>query len=89
MDNTIEKKPSKIVIIISVLLIIINSYLAYIMGGGNIGYVIGFVFTLPLVIIAISSIFKVFRNWNSRWIIILNTMLVILLAAFGNLLPSA
>ena len=89
MDKTIEKKPSKIVIIISVILIIINSYFAYIMSGGEIGYIIGFVFTLPLVILAISSIFKAYRNWNSRWIIVLNTMLVTLLATFGNLLPAA
>jgi len=88
MDNIIEKKPSKIVISISVLLIIIKSYLAYIKSRGEIGYVIGFVFTLPFVIIFLSSIFKVYRNWNSRWIIVLNTMLVIFLTNLGNLLPS-
>ncbi|MDD2452136.1 hypothetical protein [Sulfurovum sp.] len=84
-----ETKPSKIVIIISVILMVINSYFAYLLGGGSIGYVAGFVFALPLLIIAISSIFKVYRNWRSRWFIIFNTMLVTSLAIFGNLLSMA
>ena len=84
-----EKRPSKTVIFISVILMIINSYFAYILGGGSIGYVIGFVFTWPLIIIAISSIFKVYRNWKSRWTIVLSTMLVTFLATFGNLLSMA
>ena len=89
MTGNIEKKPNKIVVVISIILIIINSYLAYIIGEGRIGFVLGYVLALPLTIIAISSIFKVYRNWKSRWIIILNTMLVTLLASFGNFLPAA
>jgi hypothetical protein len=81
-----ERKPSKVVILASVILMMINSYFAYILGGGSIGYIIGFVYTMPLAIIVMSSIFQTFRNWRSRWIIILNTMLVTLLATFGNLL---
>jgi len=81
-----KRKPSKVVIIASVILMMINSYFAYILGGGSIGYIIGFVYTLPLVVIVISSIFQTFRSWKLRWIIILNTMLVVLLATFGSLL---
>ena len=84
-----EENPNKIVIAISIVLMIINSYFAYIIGGGKIVFVLGYILTLPLIVIAISSIFKVYRNWKSRWIIILNTMLVTLVASFGNFLPAA
>jgi len=83
--KTINTKPSKIVIVISIILILINSF---ILGGGSITYLLGNVFLLPLVVIAISSFFKVYRNWRSRWIIILNTMLIVLLSLFGNLMGN-
>ncbi len=84
----INTKPSKIVIFISILLILINSSVSYILGGGSIPYVLGNVFLMPIIIIAISSIFKVYRNWRSRWIIILNTMLIVSLSLFGNIVGN-
>jgi len=81
---TITTKPSKIVISISVILVLINSFISFIFWGGSVMYVLGNVFLLPLVVIAISSLFKVYRNWRSRWIIILNTMLVVWISLFGN-----
>jgi len=86
--KTINTKPSKIVIVISIILILINSFISFILGGGSITYLLGNVFLLPLVVIAISSFFKVYRNWRSRWIIILNTMLIVLLSLFGNLMGN-
>ena len=85
--NILFKKPSKIVIFFSLILMVINLYLAY-LAGGTVGYVVGFVFFPIMFVISIASIFKAYRNSNSRWIITLNMMLVVLLANFGNLLES-
>ena len=85
METTpVNIKPSKIVIAISIILVLLNSFMSFIFGGGSIAYLLGNVFLFPLVVIAISSIFKVYRNWRSRWIIILNTMLIVSLSLFGN-----
>jgi hypothetical protein len=88
METKINTKPSKIVIFISIILILVNSFISFVLGGGSVAYLLGNVFLLPLVVIVISSLFKVYRNWRSRWLIILNTMLIVLLSLFGNFISN-
>lgn len=78
------EKPSKLVLYTSVVLIIVNLYLSYIFAGRSIPYVVGNVFGITMMVIAISSLFPKYRNSRSRWVITLNTMIISFMLILGS-----
>ena len=79
------KRPSNLLVMISIILIVINFYISYTVSGKSISYVVGNVFGFPMIVIMISSIFKQYRNSNSRWIILLNIMVITLMLNVVNM----
>jgi len=79
------KRPSNLLVMISIILIVINFYISYTVSGKSISYVVGNVFGFPMIVIMISSIFKQYRNSNSRWIILLNIMVITLMLNVFNM----
>ena len=61
---TENSKPNIIFVIITMLIIFINMYLAFIISQGSIGFILGKVFALPLIIIGLFSLSKKSRNWK-------------------------
>lgn len=86
---TENSKPNTIFAIITILIILINLYLAFIISQGSIGFILGKVFALPLIIIGLFSFSKKSRNWKSRFNILFYTGLIILISSFGSLIQSA
>ena len=70
------EEPSKTILFLSIVLIIINLYLSSVFSGRSLAYVVGNVFSLTVMVIIISSFFPKYRNSRSRWIITLNTMII-------------
>ena len=89
-ENKISKysKFYVIFVIITMLIIFINIYLAIVMSQGSIGIVLGKVFFLPSIIIGLFSLSKKSRNWKSRFNILFYTGLIILISLLGNLVQS-
>ncbi len=70
----------------TILIVLINSYLSYIIGKGSIAYVLGSVFVLPLILMGVFALFKSSRNIRSMFKIMFFTSLIIFLSLIGNLL---
>jgi NADH:ubiquinone oxidoreductase subunit 6 (subunit J) len=87
-EVTETSKPNKIFAVITILIISINTYLAFIMSQGSIGFILGKVFFLPLLIIGLFSLSKKSRNWRSRFNILFYTGLIILISSFGSLIQT-
>ena len=81
-----NKKINLFFVVLSIPLIIINSYVAFLVGKGSIEYIVGYVFFIPVVIILLFSLGKDGRNWRTRWNIIFYTSLVTCISSLGNLL---
>lgn len=79
-----NQNPNIIIVILASLLIVANTYFAYIVGQGSIAYVIVYVYVLPIVLVLIFS-----RNWKSRWNTVFYTSLLIFLSILGNLATAA
>lgn len=77
-------KPSKIVLFLTIILIIINLFFSYIFNGKNIAYALGNVFGFTMIVITISSFFPKYRNSRSRWLITLNTMIIAFMLIVGG-----
>ncbi len=86
---TENSKPNTIFAIITILIIFINIYFAFIIGQGSIWFMLGKVFALPLIIIGLFSFSKKSRNWKSRFNILFYTGLVILIGSLGSLVQSS
>jgi NADH:ubiquinone oxidoreductase subunit 6 (subunit J) len=86
---TENSKPNTIFAVITILIILINIYLAFIISQGSIAFILGKVFVLPLIIIGLFSFSKKSRNWKSRFNILFYTGLVILIGSLGSLIQSA
>ena len=72
-----------VVVILATLLIISNTYFAYLFGQASIAYVLGYVFLLP----AIGILFS--KNWRARWNAVLFTSFIIFLSVLGQLISIA
>jgi uncharacterized membrane protein len=81
--------PNTVFAVITILIILINLYLAFIISQGSIGFIIGKVFALPIIIIGLFSFSKKSRNWKSRFNILFYTGLIILISSLGSLIQSA
>jgi len=79
-----NKKPSKIVLFVSITLMIINLFFSYAFSGRSIPYVIGNVFGFTMIVLTISSFFPQYRNSRSRWLITLNTMIIAFILIVGG-----
>jgi NADH:ubiquinone oxidoreductase subunit 6 (subunit J) len=88
-EVTENAKPNTIFAIITILIILINIYLAFIISHGSIGFILGKVFALPLIFIGLFSFSKKSRNWKSRFNILFYTGLIILIGSLGSLVQSA
>lgn len=84
-ENTIILKPNLFIVIATVLMIGINTFFAFILGQGSIPYVIGNVYSAPLLVIAFFSIWTNYRNWKSRWNILFYVSLISILGNFSRL----
>jgi hypothetical protein len=82
---TEDSKPHIIFSVITILIILINIYFAFVIDQGSISFMLGKVFFLPLVIIGLFSLSKKSRNWKSRFNILFYTGLIILIASLGTL----
>lgn len=85
---TEDSKPNIIFAIITILIIFVNIYLAFAIGQGSIGFILGKVFALPLIIIGLFSLSQKSRNWKSRFNILFYTGLIILIGTLGSLAQS-
>ncbi len=95
-SNAINTKPGTILLISTIVLILINGFLTFIMGSasgnsgaGLIGYILGGIFLIPLVVVAISSIWKRQRNLRSRTKVFMITSIVVLLINIVSFLTLA
>ena len=82
----LDHNPSLIFVILTITLLLFNTYLSYIAGARTIPYILGQVYFIPLLLIGIFSIFKDSRNWKSRFRITFYTSLILFVGLFGNLL---
>ena len=87
-EVTENSKPNIVFAVITILIIFINIYLAFIVDQGSIGFILGKVFAWPLIIIGLFSFSKKSRNWKSRFNILFYTGLVILISSLGSLIQS-
>jgi hypothetical protein len=78
-------KPNIFIVIVTILIVAINTLFAYILGKGSIAYVIGNVYSAPLLVIGFFSIWKNYRNWKSRWNILFYVSLISILGNFSRL----
>lgn len=85
-EVTENSKPNIIFAIITILIIFINIYLSFIISQGSIGFIIGKVFALPIIIVGFFSFSKKSRNWKSRFNILFYTGLIILIGSLGQIL---
>ncbi len=74
-------KPNIIIIILTSLILIFNTYFAYLIGQGSISYVFGYVFFIPIVLVLIFG-----DHWRMRWNTLFYSSFVIFLSIVGNLL---
>ncbi|WP_324170673.1 hypothetical protein [Sulfurimonas sp.] len=85
---TENSKPNSIFAIITMLIIFVNLYFAFIVSQASIGFILGKVFALPLIIIGLFSLSKKSRNWKSIFNILFYTGLIILIGSLGNILQD-
>ncbi|MBT3881621.1 MAG: hypothetical protein HON76_02185 [Candidatus Scalindua sp.] len=85
-SNAKNTKPGTMLLVFTIVLILINTLLTFIMGSAKghvsfalIGYISGGVFIIPLLIVLIASIWKCNRNYRSRTKIFMITSVVVLL----------
>ena len=83
------EEPSKTILFLSIVLIIINLYLSSVFSGRSLAYVVGNVFALTMMVMTISSFFPQYRNSRSRWIITLNTMIITFIILISGALIKA
>jgi hypothetical protein len=67
------------------LIIAVNTVFAFILGKGSIAYVVGNVYSAPLLVIGFFSIWTNYRNWKSRWNILFYVSLISILGNFSRL----
>lgn len=79
-----NRKPNIIIVVLTTLLVLANTFFAYLMGQGSIAYVLGYVFVIPLILILIFG-----RTRKARWNTAFYTSLVIFLSILGNLITAA
>jgi len=83
-----DSKPNIIFVILTLSLVFINSIVCYVAVKSSIAYVLGMVYTLPLMFIAVSSLFKNSRNWRSRVKVIFYSSIWVSLALFGSVVSK-
>ncbi|UFS63468.1 hypothetical protein LOH54_04890 [Sulfurimonas sp. HSL-3221] len=76
--------PHIVIVVLTTLLVLTNTYFAYLMGQGSISYVLGYVFFIPLVVVLVSR-----NNWRARWNSAFFSSLVIFLSIIVNLITAA
>jgi len=57
-------------------------------GNGSIGYIIGSVFFIPILMLIVFSLFKDSRNWKSRTKVIFYSSIFVLISSFDNLITT-
>jgi len=75
-----NSNPNKIIVLLALLLIVINTYLAFVLGQDSIMYVLGRVYFLPALLVLFFS-----HNQKSRWNVIFYTSLFIFFSILGSL----
>ena len=78
------RRPNAIIVVLTVLLLSVNTYFAYFLGQGSIAYVLGYVYTIPLLPVLIFG-----RNGRSRWNTAFYASLVIFLSILANWMTAA
>ncbi|WP_345971114.1 hypothetical protein WCX72_04625 [Sulfurimonas sp. HSL1-6] len=76
--------PHIVIVVLTTLLVLANTYYAYLMGQGSISYVLGYVFFIPLVVVLVSGSNRR-RRWNGAFV----SSLVIFLSIMVNLVTRA
>lgn len=87
-EKNLSTKPSVVLIILTILVLSINTYLSYILGKASISYIIGNVYILPIIMITIFMIFKSSRNTASIFRITFFTSLLVFVGQLGNILSA-
>lgn len=100
-SSPIISKPGPILITITILLVVINLFLSFIVvssiqgvGGSystgySIGYIVGRTFFVPIIIVALFQAGKRFRNKRSQTKIFMWSSVVVLLSLLGNIGSTA
>jgi hypothetical protein len=89
-NNTTEhSKPNIIFAIITIMIVLLNTFLSFSITGASIAYIFGKVYFLPLAFIVIFSLSKKYRNWKSRFNVLFYTSLIVLIGLVGSIFNRA
>jgi len=88
-NTTEHSKPNVIFAIITILIILLNTFLAFSITGASIAYIVGKIYFFPLAFIGIFSLSKKYRNWKSRFNVLFYTSLIVLIGLLGSILNHA
>lgn len=79
-----DGKPNYFMLISSITMLGISTFFSFAISQGSVGYIIGNVYIIPILMLGIFSLFKNSRNWKSRTRVIFYSSIFVLIASFGN-----